>query len=143
MFKTFGVFLLTLSLALQVQNSEAVTAYIYGNGNCTGSVQMTISIPLGGCKDLSQGGFSASAKAVICNSTWARLENFNGNSCAGSPTSVQTAVPQVCTDDGQGSWVKVDCTEASPSSPTIKSSSSNNNFGYILGFFGLICGIIF
>ena len=143
MFRTFGVFLITLSLALQIQNSEAVTAYIYGNGNCTGSTQMTISIPLGGCKDMSQGGFSASAKAVTCNSTCARLENFNGNSCAGSPTSVQTAVPQVCTNDGQGSWVKVVCDDSSPSSPTIKSSASINNVGYFFGIIVILFSVFF
>ena len=142
MIKTFGVFLLTLALALQFQNSDAVTAYIYGNGNCTGSTQMTITIPLGACKDMSQGGFSASAKAVTCNNTWARLENFNGNSCAGSPTSVQTAVPTVCTDDGQGSWVKILCDDSSPPSSPTKSSASVNNFAYLMGLIVLLSLII-
>ena len=92
---------------------------------------MSLTYKLNVCKDVSQGGFAASMKPTICNSTWASVNSYTGTgSCSGSPSSVQTGVPGSCINDG-GTYVKVTCDSGSPSSPTIKSGSST--ISYALG----------
>ena len=131
-----------ISLALFVASSSAITADIYANANCTGSPQMTMTYTLNVCKDVSQGGFSASMKPTVCNATWASVSSYTGTAtCSGSPGSVQTGVPGTCINDGSGGYVKVTCDGASPSSPTIKSSASAFSYG-IGALFVIFVGIL-
>ncbi len=129
--KFLGVFLLAFAF---IGASEAITATIYGNGNWNGTPVDTLILTLNTCKDMSQGGQSMSSKAVVCNSTNAILNNYATSTCAGSAIPIN-AVPNVCTSDGSGSWVKVDCAD-SPSPPS-KSGSSEIflSFGTILAVF--------
>ena len=120
---------LLVSLVFYVATTSAITADIYGNANCTGSPQMSLTYTLDVCKDVSQGGFAASMKPTVCNSTWASVSSYTGTgTCSGSPSSVQTGVPGSCINDGSGSYVKVTCDSGSPSSPTIKSDSSTISY---------------
>ena len=130
--KFLGVFLLAFAF---IGASEAITATIYNNGNCNGTPVDTLILTLNTCKDMSQGGQSMSSKAVVCNSTYATLNNYGTSTCTGSATPIN-AVPNVCTSDGSGSWVKVDCAD-SPSPPPSKSGSSEIflSFGTILAVF--------
>lgn len=130
-----------LSLIFCVATTTAITADIYGNANCTGAPQMTMTYTLNVCKDVSQGGFSASMKPTVCNTTWASVSSYTGTStCSGSPSTVQTGVPGTCINDGSGSYVKITCDSGSPSQP-IKSSASTTSMGIgalivlIAGFF--------
>jgi len=120
---------LFLALALYVSTSSAITADIYSTSTCTGAPQMTMTYTLNVCKDVSQGGFSASMKPTVCNSTWAAVNSYTGTAtCSGSASSVQTGVPGTCINDGSGSYVKITCDSGSPPTP-IKSSASELAFG--------------
>jgi len=118
-----------ITLIFCAVSTSAITADIYANANCTGAPQMTMTYTLNVCKDVSQGGFTASMKPTVCNSTWAAVSSYTGTAtCSGSASSVQTGVPGTCIDDGSGSYVKVTCDNASPNTP-IKSSASVFSYG--------------
>ena len=132
---------LLISLVFYVATTSAITADIYGNAQCSGTPQMTMTYTLDVCKDVSQGGFAASMKPTICNATWASVSSYSGTAtCSGSPSSVQTGVPGTCINDGSGSYVKVTCDSASPSSPTIKSGVSEISLG--LGALFVVIGAL-
>ena len=132
---------LFISLVFYVATTSAITADIYGNAQCSGTPQMTMTYTLDVCKDVSQGGFAASMKPTICNATWASVSSYSGTAtCSGSPSSVQTGVPGTCINDGSGSYVKVTCDSASPSSPTIKSGVSEISLG--LGALFVVIGAL-
>ena len=128
-----------LSLIFCVATTTAITADIYGNANCTGAPQMTMTYTLDVCKDVSQGGFAASMKPTVCNATWAAVNSYTGTaSCSGSASSVQTGVPATCINDGSGSYVKIDC--ADPSPQPIKSGVSEISLG--LGALFVVIGAL-
>lgn len=132
---------LFLALVLYVASVSAITADIYGNANCVGTPQMTMTYTLNVCKDTSQGGFTMSMKPTVCNATWASVSSYqNTATCTGSPVSVQTGVPGTCINDGSGSYVKVTCDSGSPSAP-IKSGVSEMSLAIgamIVSFVGLL-----
>lgn len=133
-------FSLFLVFSLFIASANAITANIYSNSNCVGTPTTSLYYTLNVCKDISQGGFTFSAKPTICNSTWASINTYsNTATCSGSPASTQTGVPGTCINDGSGDYFKVSC-ESTPISPTISSSSmvSIGYFGVILGLFGLL-----
>jgi len=132
---------LFLALSLYVVSSSAITADIYGNANCNGTPQMSMTYTLNVCKDNSQGGFTMSMKPTVCNATWASISTYqNTATCSGSPVSEQTGVPGTCINDGSGSYVKVTCDSGTPSAP-IKSGASDMALAIgamIVGFIGLL-----
>ena len=139
---------LLLALTIFISSSQAITADVYGNANCTGAPLMSFTYTLNVCKDMTQQGFSVSINPTICNATFASISTWLGSSsCSGNPSTITTGVPGTCMNDGTGSYSKIVCNSASPSSPTIKSSASTNSFNMFLGtmivMIVLIVGILF
>ena len=131
---------LLISLVFYVATTSAINADIYSNAQCTGSPVMSMTYTLNVCKDVSQGGFSASMKPTICNATWAAVNSYTGTAtCSGSASSVQTGVPGTCINDGSGSYVKIDCAD-SPTPQPIKSGVSEISLG--LGSLFVIIGAL-
>jgi len=123
-----GFISLFLALTFVAGVYSDITADIYGNSNCNGTPQMSMTYTLNTCKDMSQGGSTFSFKPVECNATWAVINSYMGTTtCAGSPVSVQTGVPGTCISDS-GTWVKINCFAPSPSQP-IKSGVSSLYLG--------------
>jgi hypothetical protein len=74
--------------------------------------------------------------------TWVDLlKLYSGTAtCAGNPMATQTGVPGTCSNDGSGSYVKIDCNYL-PISP-IKSGASELVFG-LGALFVIVVGSIF
>ena len=95
----------------------------FGSPTCSGTPSINKDFTLNSCIDYSLGGFSASYKFSVCNSSRAVGTTYMNNVCSGAPMSTFNSPVGICNNNnGDGEFFN--CVSSSPS-PQSKISSSN------------------